>query len=192
VLTHGTARPHVCKVCSSAFKLAEGLKKHMIIHSDSTVKCKTCYKSYKNQAALEGHNCSRIANKGKTFTCEICNKSFTRKDILNVHMRSHTGERPYICDVCGKGFNTASKRSAHMPSHRNRPYMCRGCKKSFMRPEAFQSHLHLDDKVWNDNLKFRDVAIEQCSNGRVIVNMEACIELSDCEMDADDINSQVL
>lgn len=38
------------------------------------------------------------------FTCNICNKKFTRKITLKGHERSHFGDRPYGCSVCSKSF----------------------------------------------------------------------------------------
>ena len=37
--------------------------------------------------------------------CEICGERLTRKSSLTLHMRVHTGYRPYKCDTCSKLFS---------------------------------------------------------------------------------------
>ena len=36
--------------------------------------------------------------------CDVCGKVFDRRSNLDIHMRTHTNERPYECDVCDKLF----------------------------------------------------------------------------------------
>ena len=37
------------------------------------------------------------------YTCLECNHEFRQSGNLFDHIRTHTGDRPFICDVCNKG-----------------------------------------------------------------------------------------
>ena len=40
----------------------------------------------------------------KPFSCNICEKRFAESGKLDIHMRTHSGVKPYTCNVCEKGF----------------------------------------------------------------------------------------
>jgi KRAB domain-containing zinc finger protein len=48
-----------------------------------------------------------------TNTCDTCSKPFARKDNLAVHMKIHTGDKPFSCDTCRKSGNLARHMKGH-------------------------------------------------------------------------------
>ncbi|RKP40178.1 hypothetical protein BJ085DRAFT_5556, partial [Dimargaris cristalligena] len=49
----------------------------------------------------------------KKIHCNRCTTSFTRPSRLATHLRSHTGERPFVCEHCQRSFTTASNLRRH-------------------------------------------------------------------------------
>lgn len=49
--------------------------------------------------------------------CRYCGKVFGSDSALQIHIRSHTGERPYKCNVCGSRFTTKGNLKVHFQRH---------------------------------------------------------------------------
>ncbi|XP_056298872.1 sal-like protein 2 [Pseudoliparis swirei] len=50
--------------------------------------------------------------------CRFCGKVLSSDSSLQIHLRSHTGERPYQCPVCLSRFTTRGNLKAHFLRHR--------------------------------------------------------------------------
>ncbi|XP_059899674.1 transcription factor HIVEP3 isoform X2 [Gadus macrocephalus] len=54
------------------------------------------------------------------YVCSYCGRACAKPSVLQKHIRSHTGERPYPCAPCGFSFKTKSNLYKHRKSHTHR------------------------------------------------------------------------
>ncbi|XP_078234591.1 uncharacterized protein LOC144583770 isoform X1 [Pogona vitticeps] len=49
--------------------------------------------------------------------CPECGKSFLSNVAMTIHIRTHTGERPFRCHLCPKGFPSMGDLKRHLKTH---------------------------------------------------------------------------
>ncbi|XP_063153055.1 zinc finger protein 831 [Candoia aspera] len=62
--------------------------------------------------------CAPVGSPGKSknagkYLCKHCGRDCLKPSVLEKHMRSHTGERPFPCTTCGIAFKTQSNLYKH-------------------------------------------------------------------------------
>ena len=62
---------------------------------------------------------------GPSYKCDICHKSFSRKDNLKRHMKRHNDNSHHQCKKCGKVFAKAHNLHNHMQNKHNSQTMKR-------------------------------------------------------------------
>lgn len=76
------------------------------------------------------------------FQCVICGKIITKLQNLKIHMRIHSGNKPYECKFCSKTFTHYTTWSAHENIHTgNKPFQCVQCNKWFTHRSCLRKHL---------------------------------------------------
>ncbi|XP_075996347.1 zinc finger and BTB domain-containing protein 40 [Genypterus blacodes] len=140
---HFEEKPFACEECGVKFGANSSLKNHMRRHTgEKPYHCKHCDMSFSVAAALAYHT-KKKHSEGKMYKCQYCEALFAQSIELTRHVRTHTGDRPYVCRECGKGYSQASGLTIHLQTFHNlsEPHDCQKCCLSFPSLEEHRKHI---------------------------------------------------
>lgn len=147
--------------------------KDMIFDKDKFTgkfKCTKCKKEFKNQTHLKMHFAvihNKIQTKRKPtltnidinhysqymdfkkdpftlkFKCNICNKSYTRKENAKVHFLAHHAKIRFNCDTCSNTFKRESDKNIHEKTYHRQicEYKCLFCNKQLKSKKLIKMHI---------------------------------------------------
>ncbi|VEN59812.1 unnamed protein product [Callosobruchus maculatus] len=131
-----------CSTCKKRFTTIQWFNAHWIFHVDKKFNmCRQCNRQFMSKETLEAHkrtqhhitpaefrtriecekchvtfatkNCKDRHTHDEKVPCEVCGKRLVAK-YMRVHLRVHTGKKPYKCPHCDKRFSQRSPVIMHI------------------------------------------------------------------------------
>lgn len=146
---------HPCKECKKSYSTSSNLRIHVKRTHEypkptKTLKCSHCPERFSEHYTKMNH-IKQVHKINFIFECETCNKKFSRRRALTVHVNKiHT--QKFKCELCGKCYGIKSDLNMHMRSHRaERSFICTMCKRAYMHERSLAQHI----KGHGDSFKYK-------------------------------------
>lgn len=117
-------------------------EKEMDANGEKPYTCQHCNKVFTRSWNFQRH--ILIHTGQKPYKCQKCPKAFALAAHLKIHNRIHTGEKPYTCNICCRGFAQLTNLQRHILTHTGeKPHKCTYCPKAFVSSSDLRRHVRI-------------------------------------------------
>jgi uncharacterized C2H2 Zn-finger protein len=113
----------------------------------AVIGCETSQDLKKHEAEYHGiidnESFPDVAVDKVSFNCPHCDRQYTRKQNLQLHIRVHERAQAekFVCKVCGELFKRQNDKTRHEATqHSGKKYVCGVCSRAFNRPDGLIRH----------------------------------------------------
>ncbi|KAH9642335.1 hypothetical protein HF086_009699 [Spodoptera exigua] len=105
--------------------------------------CPECNKTFSNKYNMFVH--MRSHSGAKLFACDVCAKTYSSRGNLTAHKKVvHQGQLDFTCPVCRDAFGTRVERDVHARIHSgDTPYKCQHCGKAYRAKNTLDRHMEI-------------------------------------------------
>ncbi|XP_042888898.1 zinc finger protein 345-like [Penaeus japonicus] len=89
-------------------------------------------------------SCRRRQRGAAARGCPVCARAFDSRAKLDIHLRTHTGERPFACALCPYQACQMSTLTSHMRTHTGeKPFACPFCAHRARQKGSLNKHIRV-------------------------------------------------